>query len=189
MPNSLSTGQFICVTAIPFLQNCVLKNIVSALIISTIMKSNSDVSLGFTINDVARLLRWTFDRQSQDIGLTRAQWSVLAHLSRRNGVQQSVLAKVMEITPITLGRHLDRLEKDNWIERRDSPEDRRAKCVFLNPAASPVLEQLARLGQTVREQALQGISAAEEEQFMQVLLKIRKNLSAAQPNCSSHDTQ
>lgn len=158
------------------------------LIISIIMNTPSDISLGFTINDVARLLRWSFDRQSQSIGLTRAQWSVLAHLSRRDGVQQNVLAKMMEITPITLGRHLDRLEKNNWIERRDSPEDRRAKRVFLNPAATPVLEQLAQLGQTVREQALIGISAAEEEQFMKVLLKIRENLCAAQPPCTNHET-
>lgn len=157
------------------------------LIISTIMKQPSDISLGFTINDVARLLRWTFDRQSQNLGLTRAQWSVLAHLSRRDGVQQSILARMMDITPITLGRHLDRLEKDNWVERRDSPEDRRAKRVFLNPAATPVLEQLSLLGQEVRKQALTGISAAEEEQFMKVLLKIRENLSAAQPSCTNHE--
>lgn len=155
------------------------------LIISALMKPTSDTSLGFLLNDVTRLLRCTFDRQSQEIGLTRAQWLVLVHLSRRNGVQQNVLARVMEITPITLGRHLDRLEKDNWIERRDSPDDRRARCVYLNPDAAPVLEQLGRLGRAVSAQALKGISAAEEEQLMQVLLKIRENLSAAQPNCSN----
>src|SRR5690606_19242872 len=117
MPNSLASGQFPCVTVIPFLQNTVLKKIVSMLIISALMKPTPDTSLGFPLNDVTRLLRCTFDRQSLEIGLTRAQWLVLVHLSRRNGVQPNVLAKVMEITPITLGRHLDRLENDNWIER------------------------------------------------------------------------
>ena len=93
------------------------------------MNKNFDKSFGFAIHDVARLLRVSFDRQAANTGLTRAQWSVLAHLHRGNGVQQKTLAKVMDITPITLARHLDRLEVDAWIERRDDPEDRRAKRV------------------------------------------------------------
>ena len=117
------------------------------------MNKHFDKSLGFAIHDVARLLRWSFDRQSAHLGLTRAQWSVLAHLSRRDGVQQKDLAQVMDITPITLARHLDRLEVDAWIERRDDPDDRRAKRVFLNAKARPMLEALSGLGQKVRATA------------------------------------
>jgi len=142
------------------------------------MKKNFDKSLGFAIHDVARLLRWSFDRQSAHLGLTRAQWSVLAHLSRSNGVQQKTLAQVMDITPITLARHLDRLEVDAWIERHDDPDDRRAKRVFLNAKARPMLDALSSLSQKVRATALQGISPEEEEHFMDVLLRIRENLAA-----------
>ena len=143
------------------------------------MNKNFDKSFGFAIHDVARLLRLSFDRQAANTGLTRAQWSVLAHLHRGNGVQQKTLAKVMEITPITLARHLDRLEVEAWIERRDDPEDRRAKRVFLNPKASPMIEMLSTLGQSVRAQAMTGISSADEELFMRVLLQIRANLCVA----------
>jgi len=142
------------------------------------MKKNFDKSLGFAIHDVARLLRWSFDRQSAHLGLTRAQWSVLAHLSRSDGVQQKTLAQVMDITPITLARHLDRLEVDAWIERRDDPQDRRAKRVFLNAKARPMLDALSSVSQKVRTTALQGISPEEEERFMAVLLRIRENLAA-----------
>ena len=148
------------------------------------MNKNFDKSFGFAIHDVARLLRVSFDRQAANTGLTRAQWSVLAHLHRGNGVQQKTLAMVMDITPITLARHLDRLEVDAWIERRDDPEDRRAKRVFLNPKAGPMLEMLSTLGQSVRAQAMAGISQQDEDNFMQVLLQIRANLCAAN---SGHD--
>lgn len=143
------------------------------------MNKNFDKSFGFAIHDVARLLRVSFDRQAANTGLTRAQWSVLAHLHRSNGVQQKTLANVMDITPITLARHLDRLEVDAWIERRDDPDDRRAKRVFLNPKAGPMMDMLSILGQSVRAQAMTGISQQEEDNFMQVLLKIRANLCAA----------
>lgn len=153
-----------------------------------IMNTNFDKSLAFAIHDVARLLRWSFDRQSHDIGLTRAQWSVLAYLLRNDGVQQKTLAHLMDITPITLARHLDRLEVESWIERRDDPDDRRAKRVFLNPKARTVIASLSKLGQKVRKQAMTGISLEEEEIFMTVLLRIRGNLCEAHPQCSSSTT-
>lgn len=143
------------------------------------MNKNFDKSFGFAIHDVARLLRLAFDRQATGTGLTRAQWSVLAHLRRNNGVQQKTLATLMDITPITLARHLDRLEADGWIERRDDPEDRRAKRVFLNPKSEPMFEMMSDLGQYVRQLAMQGINAADEDVFMQVLLRVRSNLCVA----------
>ncbi len=151
-----------------------------------IMNTTFDKSLGFAIHDVARLLRWSFDRQSQGIGLTRAQWSVLAYLHRDDGVQQKTLAHMMDITPITLARHLDRLEVEAWIERRDDPDDRRAKRVFLNPKARTVIASLSKLGQKVRRKAMEGITPEQEEMFMEVLLRIRSNLADADRQCESH---
>ncbi len=141
------------------------------------MKKNFDKSFGFAIHDVARLLRWSFDLQSQELGLTRAQWSVLAHLYRRDGIQQKTLAKIMEIKPISLTRQLDRLEVNSWIERRDDPSDRRAKNIYLTPKAKPMLKKLTKLGQQVQENALQGISAQERDNLISVLAKIRENLT------------
>ena len=140
------------------------------------MKTDINEGFGFVIHDVARLLRWSFDRQSQDLGLTRAQWSVLAHLFRGDGIQQKSLACLMDIAPITLARHLDHLEVDAWIERRDDPVDRRAKRVYLTPKAKPMLEKLGKLGQKICKQALSGIDAKDEKMFLDVLLRIRENL-------------
>ena len=140
------------------------------------MKTDIRDNFGFVIHDVARLLRWDFDRKSQELGLTRAQWSVLAHLYRGDGIQQKSLARLMDIKPITLVNHLDRLEVNNWIERRDDPDDRRAKRVFLTPKAEPMIKALSKLGQKVRVNALHGIDAREERAFMTTLLRIRENL-------------
>ena len=88
-------------------------------------------SFGFLIGDVSRLLRKSFDRHARTIGLTRAQWRVLAHLSRNEGVKQSELADILEINPITLARLLERLGTDNCVERRMDPTDKRARRLFL----------------------------------------------------------
>jgi DNA-binding MarR family transcriptional regulator len=134
-------------------------------------------SFGFLLYDAARLLRRDFDRRARRIGLTRAQWSVLANLVRREGINQAGLADIMEIQPITLVRLLDRLEEAGWIERRPDPEDRRARVLRLTEKARPIIEQMRALAAETREQALQGFSPEERERMIDSLAQVRANLS------------
>ncbi len=52
-------------------------------------------SLGFLLADVSRLIRKRFDDKAGELGLTRAQWRVLAQLRRRQGINQSALADIL----------------------------------------------------------------------------------------------
>lgn len=142
------------------------------------MQTEINNSLGFVIHDVARLMRWNFDRKSQELGLTRSQWSVLASLKRCDGAQQKTLARLMDITPMTLARHIDRLAADGWVLRQDDPDDRRAKRVYLTAKANSILMQLQALGQQVRSEALAGIAPEQEEMLLKWLMQMRSNLSA-----------
>jgi MarR family transcriptional regulator for hemolysin len=133
--------------------------------------------LGFVVHDVARMMRWQFDRRASDLKLTRSQWSVLAHLLRSDGIQQRELAEQMDITAITLTGLLDRMEREGWVERRADPVDRRAKRIFLTEKVAPVTKELRALAREIRKIALQGLSEAEQQQLMSLLLKVRSNLS------------
>lgn len=133
--------------------------------------------LGFLLYDAARLLRRDFDERARALGLSRAQWSVLAHLARCEGCTQAVLAEVLDLQPITLTRLLDRLQAAGWVERRPHPEDRRARQLFLTAKAHPLLEQLRELGLQTRERAQAGLSAAEREQLLDLLERVRANLA------------
>lgn len=135
-------------------------------------------SLGFLLGDVSRLVRKRFDMRARELGLTRAQWRVLARLRRREGINQKELAEILEIENITLTRHIDRLEAKGWVERRRDPSDRRAWNLYLNPKVRPVLDRLRKLSGVTREEALKGIPEAESEQFIDTLLKMKENLLA-----------
>jgi hypothetical protein len=43
---------------------------------------------------------------------------VLGHLSRNEGISQARLAELTDTDPMTLVRTLDRMQQDEWIERR-----------------------------------------------------------------------
>lgn len=136
-------------------------------------------TLGFLLHDSARLLRKRFEQRARAHGLslTRAQWSVLAHLNRQEGLNQSALADVMDVEPITLARLLDKLEQLGLVERRADPRDRRAWLLYPLPAARPFLDEMRELGAATREEALRGLSPAQREQLIQMLQVIKTNLT------------
>jgi MarR family transcriptional regulator, transcriptional regulator for hemolysin len=142
------------------------------------MNDSPNETLGFVVHDVARMMRWEFDRRASNVGLTRSQWSVLAHLFRADGLQQKELAEQMDITAITLTGLLDRMERDGWVERRADAEDRRAKRIYLTEKVAPVMKELRTLAREVRTLALRGLSETEQQTLMSLLLKVRGNLSS-----------
>jgi MarR family transcriptional regulator for hemolysin len=133
--------------------------------------------VAFNIHDVARLLKTYADQRARDLGMTRAQWAVLARVERSEGLKQCELADTLDLQPITLTRLIDRLCDGGLIERRSDPDDRRAKRLYLTPAARPVLDGLTRLGQDIMATVLAGIEPAAVEQLLAHLLTL-KNQSA-----------
>jgi len=135
-------------------------------------------SLGFLLADVSRLIRRRFDSRARDLCLTRAQWRVLAQLRRREGVNQASLAEILEIEPITLGRHIDRLVDKGFVERRADPADRRAWRLYLRAEVQPILNQLRAMSQLTRDEALRGIPEEDADRIIELLLKIKENMLA-----------
>ena len=133
-------------------------------------------NFGFLLNDVARLMRVAYDRRVRELRLTRSQWWVLTHLFRADGVTQSELAETLEIEKPTLGRLLDRLEKKGWVRREHDARDRRAWRVYLTAAVEPAMHTLRDVAAGLRRDALEGLPAAQREQFVDTLLAIKSNL-------------
>lgn len=137
-----------------------------------------DSNVGFLLHDVSRLLRMRFDRRARAIGLTRAQWRVLAHLAPRQGINQSSLAEILEVENITLGRHIDRLEDTDWVVRRRDPGDRRAWRLFLTGKSRPVLDRMEVLAAETQEEAMADLSDGERDRLLKLLLTMKRSMAA-----------
>ena len=130
----------------------------------------------FMVSDVARILRTLVDQEARKFGTTRAQWAVLFRLERSEVLKQSELAEILDIQPITLTRLIDRLSDNGLIERRSDPNDRRAKRLFLTPAARPFLDRLAKLTNGLMSGALEGVERSALEGMTAHLTTIKENL-------------
>ena len=138
------------------------------------MKSDS---LPLEIADTARVLRRAFDQRAATLGVTRAQWRVLATLSRNPRIKQVELAERLEIEPISLCRHIDRLEEAGLVERQRDPTDRRAWRLELTAKAVPTVDKLRLLAADFAREALDGIDAAEAAKLSGALARIRDNVA------------
>lgn len=88
--------------------------------------------LGFAIAEATRLMRGAFDRRMRVAGLRGSSWRVLAYLYRQDGLSQTELAQLLELTRAGVGQILDQLEASGHIERRDDKSDARRRRVFLS---------------------------------------------------------
>jgi MarR family transcriptional regulator, transcriptional regulator for hemolysin len=132
--------------------------------------------LAFLLSDAARLLRTCADQEARRFGMTRAQWGVLFRLQRNEGLKQSELADILEVQPITLTRLIDRLCDNGLIERRSDPNDRRAKRLFLTPAAKPVLSKVTAAAETMMSNVLAGLDPPARETMRASLTVMKGNL-------------
>jgi DNA-binding MarR family transcriptional regulator len=136
-----------------------------------------DSNFAFEVAKTAHVLRRAFDRRAAAVGVTRAQWRVLAWLGREDGMRQVELADALDVEPITLCRMIDRLAEAGLVERRSDEEDRRAWRIHLTPAAGPVIEHLRALAADFLDEALQGVAEADQERVRDVLARVRTNLA------------
>ncbi|TXC69040.1 MarR family transcriptional regulator [Sphingorhabdus soli] len=135
-------------------------------------------SIGFLMNDAARLFRKALDARAIETGVTSLQWRLLAWILRNPGASQGFLADRLEVEPITVSRMVDRLVEAGHIERRPDPDDRRAWKIYLTECAMPIVRDLRTMADDLVDQALDGLSPAERAEFERLVTRVRENLSS-----------
>jgi MarR family transcriptional regulator, transcriptional regulator for hemolysin len=138
-------------------------------------------TLEHLLYSIARLLRRRFDARTRGLQLSRPQYQALLLLNAHEGINQTGLAQLLDLKPITLVRLIDRLQSRGFIERRTNTSDRRAWLLGLTPAARRKVEQVRELEDATCSEALAGLTPSEIEQVVLTLQVVRSNLLSGQP--------
>ncbi len=128
------------------------------------------------VHEISLMIARIFNRRMKESGLTRSQWQVLYQLNRKDGQTQTELADLLIIAKPPLGKMVDRLEKEGWVERRADTADRRAKRVFLTSKASGLIEPLETEVDKIACCATEHFSSQELNELRSLLLKMHGNL-------------
>jgi DNA-binding MarR family transcriptional regulator len=137
---------------------------------------DAPLRFGLLIHHVSRLRRTVMDRALKPLGLTRSQWGVLAILSHRDGMTQTVLASDLELTKVAIGSLIDRLEASGFVERRADERDARARRVYLTEEGHCIVGTLRDNVYAVEAHILKTVDEKDLDQAVNVLATIKQQL-------------
>ena len=128
---------------------------------------------------VCRLHYLRAHERLEKIGLYRGQPPVLRALSEQEGLTHTELAERLQVTPATITRMLQRMEKAGFVERRPDPEDQRISRVYLTEAGREVQSALREVLSAMAAEMLAGFSPGELGLLRRLLEGVRDNLLRA----------
>lgn len=140
------------------------------------MSPDDEHYIGYTMTDVARLLRTVFERRVRSLGLTRAQWVVIARVHRHPGLSQTEISVLLEIEKATAGRLIDRMEAKGWLERRPDPHDRRINRLHLTAEAERLHALIWPIAEATVADALRDLSTSEQRALAKLMRRVKQQL-------------
>lgn len=148
-----------------------------------------DQQPGHAIRRLHQISVGVFLQEAGDLGLTPVQYAALQTLANQPGIDQRTLARNIALDASTTGGVVDRLETRGWLERRTSPDDRRARQLFLTLSGQQALTDAVPVMLRAQEQILAPLSEPERDEFMRMLgvLITQNNELSRAPSESSAD--
>ena len=134
-------------------------------------------SLDHLLSQVCRLHYKRGRSRLRALGLHRGQPPLLIILSEEEGRTHSELAARLHVTPPTVSKMLQRMEKAGFVERKADPDDHRISRVYLTPLGRKTHENLQRVLEEFDQETFVGLNSEERSLLQKCLFRIRENLA------------
>jgi len=116
--------------------------------------------------------------ESKQLDLTKVQMIVLKKLHDQDGMPQSELAFLTLRNKSSLTRLLVKMEKKNYITRKQSKSDKRINRVFLTDLGREIFNKTRPIIKDIINTMEMNVSPSEKEQMIHLLKKIQFNFNS-----------
>lgn len=100
-------------------------------------------------------------QQLNSIGLHPGQPPMLWHIFKDEGLSQKELASRLKVKPPTVNVSLQRMEKADYICRRQDEKDQRVSRIYLTEKGRQLAEQIGEMMKDSNSRMTQGFTEAE----------------------------
>jgi DNA-binding MarR family transcriptional regulator len=135
-----------------------------------------DETLDFILANICHLHHMRAHQIFQAVGLHRGQPPVLMTLWEQEGLTQTDLAQRMRITPATLTKMLQRMEKAGFIHRKPDAVDQRITRVYLTESGNAIHGRVVAMLGELEAETFAGLERNELETLREMLIKLYLNL-------------
>ncbi|MCA9974590.1 MAG: MarR family transcriptional regulator [Chloroflexota bacterium] len=112
----------------------------------------------------------------EEIGLYRGQPPVLFHLQNQDGLSHSELGQRLQVSPATVTKMIQRMEKAGFVQRQPDADDQRVSRVYLTEAGRAIHVEVIKRYQLIESEAFAGFSSEDETTMRRLLSQMRENL-------------
>jgi DNA-binding MarR family transcriptional regulator len=130
--------------------------------------------------DCARHLMRRLDARLEELGFTRSQWFVLNSLHHQGGQTQMELARQLGMSPVLIGKQVDKLEGAGWIERHEDLCDRRVKRLEITSQQRDTVASIRRRFDRSHATLLDVLDTATQKELASCLESFRAYLKGQQ---------
>ena len=133
-------------------------------------------SSGYLVRDANRAFQRMIEQRIAPFGVTRGQWYFLRALWIEDGLSQRELSARVGTREPTTVTALRSMEKDGYVRRVQSREDRRRTHVWLTAAGRRREKQVLPVARQIVDEAERGIAVRDVEAFRRTITRMTKNL-------------
>lgn len=140
------------------------------------------VTLGTAFGSLERAYRAAANRAVAHVGLSQAlAWPLVTIGRLGDGIRQGVLAEQLGIEGPSIARSIDQLVQGGFVERREDPDDRRAKTLHLTPSGEQACEHIEAALSVMRKALYQDIPDEDLFACLRVFDALRERLGCPSP--------
>lgn len=132
--------------------------------------------LSHRVKRLSSLLIQHISEALKPYGLARSQWQVLSRVSRAGTLSQRDLQQAMRVEAATLTGIVDVLEAKGWIERLESPTDKRCRVLHVTPAGTELMASIPDPHEEIEARMLEGLSEDQRKRAERLLETMIRNL-------------
>jgi DNA-binding MarR family transcriptional regulator len=129
------------------------------------------------LSQVAQTFRSLADAFMDQIGLHRAQATVLCRLFVQDGLTQSEIAEQLGVQGATVTTMLQRMEEARLVARRRDPDDNRLVRVYLTDAGRRLERDINAQFTKVEEATFAGLSPQDRVALRRMLHQMLRNMN------------
>jgi DNA-binding MarR family transcriptional regulator len=133
-------------------------------------------SLDFLLAQVCRLHHARAHTWLETLGLYHGQPPILFALWEQEGQTHGELATRLHVTPATVTKMLQRMEKAGFVMRQPDAEDQRISRVYLTGTGRSIRSGVEQVWRTLEEETFTGFDEQERALLRRFLQQMRSNL-------------
>jgi DNA-binding MarR family transcriptional regulator len=128
-------------------------------------------SIGLSLSRARNLLMAEVDASLRDLGITAQQMGIILALGRKLASTPFELSRLLDIDTGLMTRMLDKLEKQDVLQRVRSVDDRRSVNLQLTRHGRQLVEKISKRAPDVLNDRLKDFSVTEFREFQRLLAK------------------